>query len=83
LALCLRGDDTRAQEFDDLGLEFDLRGLETPARRVLPDVTRFDRRFRKERRKRKPDPALLERLNDELDALCDRLMAEDRAAMAR
>jgi hypothetical protein len=83
LALCLRDDDSRAQEFDDLGLEFDLRGLETPARQVLPEVTRFDEHFRKERRKRKPDPAALERFNDELDALCDRLMAEDRAAMMR
>jgi hypothetical protein len=82
LSLCVRDDDSRVQEFDDLGLEFDLRGLETPARRVLPDVTRFDQRFRKERRKRNPDPAVLERLNEELDALCDRLMAEDGAAMA-
>ena len=81
LAICLRDDDSRTQEFDDLGLEFDLRGLETPARRVLPEVTRFEQRFRKERRKRTPDPAVLERFNDELDALCDRLMAEDRAAM--
>jgi hypothetical protein len=83
LALCLRDDDSRAQEFDDLGLEFDLRGLETPARRVLPEVRQFDDRFRKARRKRKPDPAALERFNDELDALCDRLLAEDRATMAR
>ena len=82
LALCLRDDDSRAQAFDDLGLEFDLRGLETPALRVLPEVTRFEERFRKERRKRKPDPAALERFNDELDALCDRLMSEDRAAIA-
>jgi hypothetical protein len=82
LALCLRDDDSREQEFDDLGLEFDLRGLETPARRVLPEVRQFDERFRKERRKRKPDPAALERFNDELDTLCDRLLAEDRAAMA-
>ena len=82
LALCARDDDSRAQEFDDLGLEFDLRGLETPARQVLPEVTRFDQRFRKERRKRTPDSAALERFNDELDALCDRLMTEDRAAMA-
>jgi hypothetical protein len=82
LALCVRNDDSRAQEFDDLGLEFDLRGLETPAGRVLPEMTRFDQRFRKERRKRIPDPAALERLNDELDALGDRLMAEDSAAMA-
>ncbi|HEY2870789.1 MAG TPA: hypothetical protein VGJ56_02660 [Reyranella sp.] len=81
LALCLRDDDSRAQEFDDLGLEFDLRGLETPARRVLPEITRLDERFRKERRKRKPDPAALERFNDELDALCDRLMVDDGAAM--
>jgi hypothetical protein len=49
---------------------------------VLPEVIRFEQRFRKERRKRKPDPAALGRFNDELDALCDRLMAEDRAAMA-
>jgi hypothetical protein len=77
----VRDDDSCAQEFDDLGLEFDLRGLETPARRVLPEMIRFDQRFRKERRKRKPDPATLERFNDELDALCDRLMAEDRATM--
>ena len=62
--------------------EFDLRGLETPVRRVLPEVTRFEQRFRQDRRKRSPDPAALERFNDELDALCDRLMAEDRAAMA-
>jgi hypothetical protein len=82
LALVLRGDKSRGQEFDDLATEFDLRGLETPARMVLPEVTRFDQRLRKERRKRNPDPAALERLNDELDALCDRLMAEDRAAMA-
>ena len=82
LALCLRDDDSRAQEFDDLGLEFELRGLETPARRVLPEVTRFEQRFRQERRKREPDPAAIERFNDELDALCDRLMVEDRAAMA-
>jgi hypothetical protein len=82
LALCVRDDTSRAQEFDDLQLEFDLRGLETPARRVLPEMTRFDKHFRKKRRKRTPDPAALERFNDELDALCDRLMAEDRAAMA-
>ena len=82
LALCLRDDDSRAQEFDDLGLEFALRGLETPACRVLPEMTRFDERFRKERRKRTPDPAALERFNEEPDALCDRLMAEDRAVMA-
>lgn len=80
LALCLRDDDSRAQEFDDLELEFDLRGVDTPARGVLPEVTRFDERFRKERRKRTPDSAALERFDDELDALCDRLMAEDRAA---
>ena len=65
-----------------MATEFDLRGLETPVGRVLPEVTRFEQRFRKERRKRTPDPAALERFNDELDALCDRLMAEDRAAMA-
>jgi hypothetical protein len=82
LALCLRDEDSRAQEFEDLGLEFDLRGLETPARRVLPEVTRFDERFPKERRKGTPDPAVLECFKDELDALCDRLMAEDRAALA-
>ena len=82
LAVALREDDSRAQEFDDVETEFDLRGLETPARRVLPEVTRFEERFRKERRKRNPDPAALERFNDELDALCDRLMTEDRAAMA-
>jgi hypothetical protein len=82
LALVLGEDESRAQEFDDLETEFALRGLETPARRVLPEVTRFEERFRKERRKRKPDPAALERFNDELDALCDRLMAEDRTAMA-
>jgi hypothetical protein len=82
LALVLRGDQSRAQEFDDLKTEFDLRGLETPVGRVLPEVTRFEQRFRKDRRKRNPDPAALERINDELDALCDRLMAEDRAAMA-
>jgi hypothetical protein len=80
LAICLRDDDSRRQEFDDLGLEFALRGLETPARQVLPQMTRFDERFRKERRKRNADPAALERFNDELDALCDRLLAEDRAA---
>jgi len=45
-------------------------------------MTRFDDRYREERRKRKPDPVALKRFNDELDALCDRLMAEDRAAMA-
>jgi hypothetical protein len=72
LAICLRDDDSRRQEFDDLGLEF--------ARQVLPEMDRFDERFRKERRKRNADPAALERFNDELDALCDRLLAEDRAA---
>ena len=82
LALCMHDDDCRVQEFDDMGLEFDLRGLETPARRALPEVTGFDQRLRKERRKRTPDPAALERFKAELDALCDRLMAEDRAAMA-
>jgi hypothetical protein len=82
LAIFVRKDDRRAQEFTDLRTEFDLRGLETPARQVLPEVTRFDEPFWKERRKRKPDPAALERFNRELDALCDRLMAEDRAAMA-
>jgi hypothetical protein len=82
LALCVRDDDSRAQEFDDLGLEFDLRGLETPARQVLPEMTRFDERFRNERRGRKPDPAALERFDQELDALCDRLMAEERTARA-
>ena len=59
LALCVRDDDSRSQEFDDLGLEFDLRGLETPARRVLPEVTRFEQLFRQERRKRTPDPPRL------------------------
>ena len=73
LALCARDDDSRAQEFDDVKTEFDLRGLETPARQVSPELTRFDERFRKERRKRKPDPTALERFNDELDALCDLL----------
>jgi hypothetical protein len=82
LSLYLRDDDSRTQEFDDLQLEFELRGLETPACQVLPDMIRFDERFRKERRKRKPEPAALERFNDELDALCDRLMAEDRLAVA-
>jgi hypothetical protein len=48
---------------------------------VLPDMIRSDERFRKERRKRNPHSAALRRFNDELDALCDRLMAEDRAAM--
>jgi hypothetical protein len=81
LAVFVCEDDRRAQELTDLRTEFDLRGLETPARQVLPELTRFDERFRKERRKRNPDPAALERFNDELDALCDRLMAEDRAAM--
>ena len=71
-----------ARECASMGLEFDLRGLETPARRALPEVTGFDQRLRKERRKRTPDPAALERFKAELDALCDRLMAEDRAAMA-
>jgi len=83
LALYVRDDDSRAQEFDDLGLEFALRGLYTHARQVLPEMTRFDDRYREERRKRKPDPVALKRFNDELDALCDRLMAEDRVAMAR
>jgi hypothetical protein len=83
LARCVRNDTSRAQEFDDLGLEFDVRGLETPARRVLPAMTRFDERFRKERRKCTLDPAALERFHDELNALCDRLMADDRTAMAR
>jgi hypothetical protein len=82
LALLLRKDHGRGQEFDDVQTEFDLRGLETPVRRVLPEVTRFEERFRKERPKRTPDPAALERFNAELDALCDRLMTEDRAAMA-
>lgn len=82
LAVLVREDDSRAQEFTDLRTEFDLRGIETPARRVQPEATRFDQRFRKERRKRNPDAAALERFNDELDALCDRLMAEDRTAMA-
>jgi len=80
LAIGLRDDDSRRQEFDDLGLEFALRGLETPARQVLPEMDRFDERFRKGRRKRTPDAAMLQRFNDELDALCDRLLAEDRAA---
>ncbi len=82
LTLVLRKDMSRGQEFDDVSTEFDLRGLDTPARKVLPEVTKFTERLRKERRKRTPDPAALERFNDELDALCDRLMAEDRAAMA-
>ena len=56
LVICMRYDHSRAQEFDDLGLEFDLRGLETPARQVLPEMTRFDERFQKERRKRKSRP---------------------------
>ena len=68
LALCVRDDDSRVQEFDDLGLEFDLRGLDTPARRALPEVTGFDQRLRKERRKRTPDPSAPERFNAELDA---------------
>jgi len=79
IAISVRDDDSRAQEFTDLRTEFDLRGLDTPARQVLPEVTRLDERFRKERRRRKPDAAVLERFNGELDALCDRLMAEDRA----
>jgi hypothetical protein len=82
LALVLRKDDSRAQEFDDLETEFDLLGLETPVRRVLPEVTRFAQRFGQKRRRRKPDPAAPERFNAELDALCDKLMSEERAAMA-
>jgi hypothetical protein len=82
LAVFVRENDSRGQEFTDLRTEFDLRGLDTPSRQVLPEVTRFDERFRKERRKRKPDLDALERFNQELDALCDRLMAEDRVAMA-
>lgn len=81
LAVFVREDDSRAQEFTDLRTEFDLRGLDTPARQMLPEVTRFDDRFRKERPRRKRDPAALDRFNNELDALCDRLMAEDRAAL--
>jgi hypothetical protein len=81
LALYLRDDDSRAQELDDLDLEFALRGLETPTHQVLSEMTRFDERFRKERHKRKPDPAAPERFNDGLNALSDRLLAEDRAAM--
>lgn len=81
MALVLREDESREQEFDDIETEFGLHGLETPVRRVLPEVTRFAQRFPKER-KRNPDPAALDRFNDELDALCDRLMAGDRAVMA-
>jgi hypothetical protein len=54
--LCRRDDYSRAQEFDDLELEFALRGLETLARRVLPEVTGLDERFRKEHRKLTPRP---------------------------
>ncbi|MBS0523325.1 MAG: hypothetical protein JSS04_06780 [Proteobacteria bacterium] len=79
VAIVLREDRSRAKEFDDLETEFDLRGLETPIHRVLPELTRFARHLRKA--KRNPDPAALDRFNDELDALCDRLMAEDRAAI--
>jgi hypothetical protein len=71
------------RKFTDLGTEFDLHGLETPVRQVLPEASRFEQRFRKERRRRKPDPVALERFNDELDAFGGRPMAEDRAAMAR
>jgi hypothetical protein len=62
LALYLRDDDSRALELDDLDLEFDLRGLQTPALEVLPEVLRFNQRFRKQRRKRKPDSAASEQL---------------------
>jgi hypothetical protein len=81
LALFVRDDDSRAPEFDDLELEFALRGLETPARQVVPELNGFQQRFRKDRPRRTADPAALDRFNDELDALCDRLMTEDRAAM--
>lgn len=80
LAILLREDRTRYQEFNDLRTEFDLRGLDTPADLVLPEATRLKERFAKDRGRRKPDEADLERANEEMDALCDRLLAQDRAA---
>jgi hypothetical protein len=71
----------REQELRDLETEFDLRGLAPPYPLVAADAARFRERFETEWRKRKPDPVVLERTEQELDELCDRLIAEDREAM--
>jgi len=71
-------DDSRADELRDLGTEFDLRGLKPPRHLVLPEVTRFKERFQKTLRTRTPDPVLVERAEGELEAVCDRLIAEQQ-----
>ena len=71
-------DDSRADELRDLGTEFDLRGLAPPSALVAPELARFDERFGKALRQRRPDPAIVERAVAELDAISDRLIDSQR-----
>jgi hypothetical protein len=74
-------DESREDDLRDLGTEFDLRGLEPPKDRVVPEAARFNERLDRELRKRKPNPDVLDRLEREFEELCDRLIAEDREAL--
>jgi hypothetical protein len=67
-------DEERAEELRDLGTEFDLRGLRPPLHLVWADAKRFNQRFQKEWRKRKPDWAAIEQIETELRTLSDRLL---------
>lgn len=84
IAACLEvhalDDDTREDELRDLGTEFDLRGLAPPWSLVVPELARFTERFGKALRRRKRDPATVERAEAELEAVCDRLIEDRRPA---
>jgi hypothetical protein len=72
-------DDRCEDELRDLGTEFDLRGLAPPRALVAPELARFNERFGKALRRRKPDPAIVERAIAELEAISDRLIEGERS----
>jgi hypothetical protein len=74
-------DENRADALRDLDTEFDLRGLEPPKERVVPEGERFRQHLLAELRKRTRGPDFIERLERDFEALCDRLILEDREAL--
>jgi hypothetical protein len=73
-------DEDREDDLRDLGTEFDLRGLAPPKDRVAPEGARFKADLLKELRGRKVDDDLADRIERDFEALCDRLILEDREA---
>ena len=70
-----RRDETREQEFVDLGCEFDLRGLEPPTHLVAAESEEFRERFEREVREGPIDLDAVERCEDELEKLHEQLQA--------